>query len=409
MSTAGLVAWAVGSLFFFYAFVLRVSPSVMVDELMRDFDVSALALGNLSAFYFYAYASVQIPVGVLMGRVGPRRLMSAAALLCAFGCVVFAQAESVVVAYTGRLIIGFGCAFSWVGVLTIIGQRLPSKHFAAFTGGGQLAGTAGAIMGQAPLALAVGAFGWQASMSGLGVLGIALAIALWLTVRDDRGEQNATYSLRNGLLLAARNPQTWLLSLIGLSLTGPVLAFAGLWGVPWLEVAHGFDKAEGAKLVSLVFIGWLFGAPLIGWCSDRLGRRKPLLLIGTILSTGSIYAVISLPQATPELLSLLLIVNGIGGSSMILTFASGREHNEPIAVGSALGIINTCVVGSGALFQPLIGGLLDWYWAGGMHQGVRVYEPAAFDVALLALPVGGLLGLVCALCLRESHPSRSHS
>src|SRR3954464_5349888 len=117
-----LAAWVVASLFFLYAFVHRVSPSVMVDELMRDFAVGAAVLGNLSAFYFYTYASLQIPVGVLMDRIGPRRLTAAAAAVCAIGSFVFAMSDGVATASFGRALIGVGAGFSFVGTLTVATQ-----------------------------------------------------------------------------------------------------------------------------------------------------------------------------------------------------------------------------------------------------------------------------------------------
>src|SRR5256885_7523890 len=129
-----LVAWMVASLFFFYAFLQRVSPSVMVEELMRDFAVGAAVLGNLSAFYFYAYAGLQIPVGLLMDRIGPRRLTTAAAALCAVGSFVFAASDSVAVASLGRALIGAGAGFSFVAALTVATQWLPPQRLAPFRG-----------------------------------------------------------------------------------------------------------------------------------------------------------------------------------------------------------------------------------------------------------------------------------
>ena len=409
MSRRGLAAWALGSLFFFYAFVLRVSPSVMVDDLMRDFGVSALVLGNLSAFYFYAYAGAQVPIGVLMDRLGPRRLMSSAALLCGIGCACFSAADAVGVAYAGRFLIGLGCAFSWVGTLTIIGQWLPARHFAAFTGGGQFAGTAGAIVGQAPLAVVVDSAGWRPALGWLALGGGVLAVALWLVVRDRSPSDVSRHGLLHGLGVAARNPQTWLVAGVGMSLTGPVLAFAGLWGVPWFAATHGVDRTEAARLLALVFIGWLVAAPLVGWLSDRMGKRRPLLVAGSALSSVTMLVLVLWSSASMAALALLLFLNGVGGACMVVSFAAGREHNPPFAGGAALGIVNTCVVGSGALFQPLIGWLLDLGWDGRVEAGIRLYPADAFRSALLVLPVAGLLGLVLALSMREPARRRATS
>jgi MFS family permease len=402
MARAGLIAWAIGSLFFLYGFMLRVSPSVMVDELMREFQVSALVLGNLSAIYFYVYAAVQIPIGIMMDRIGPRVLMSVASLLCALGCVLFASAESIWLAYVGRFFIGLGSAFSWVGVLTIIATSLPARNFAGFTGGGQLAGTSGAILGQAPLALVIEMAGWRFGLYGLGLLGVLLATGLWLTVQPVRRDAVSSVPLRQSFRTAASNPQTWLFALIGMSLTGPVLAFAGLWGVPWFAAVKDMPRSEAAPLLSTVFVGWLIGAPLTGWLSDKLQRRVLLLVCGTLISTLTIVGVLYVPDLSVRTIAALLFVGGIGGSVMILTFAAGRDHNPEYARGAALGIINTCVVASGALLQPLIGALLDLFWDGTVQNGIRVYSAQAYQQAMLCIPVGALAGFLLTFFVSDA-------
>lgn len=399
-----LLAWVLGSLFFFYAFLLRVAPSVMVEELMRDFAVSAVLLGNLSAFYFYAYAGIQLPVGLLMDHYGPRRLMTAAMTVCTAGCLLFALSPRIEVAYLGRLLIGLGAAFGWVGTLTIIVQWFPPQRFALFGGLAQVFGMAGAVFGQAPLSAGVSAFGWRGTLLVVAAGGALLALALWLCVRDrPRPSGLAAVSLRVSLRQVAANPQTWLNALVGLALTGPLLAFAGLWGVPYVMTVYGLPKEAAAATVSLLFIGWAIGAPLMGWLSDRIGRRRPLLVAGGLLSAGTL-ALILYVQPLPLLgLSALLLLNGMGGSTMVVAFALVREHNPPGGSGAAMGIVNTAVVGSGALFQPLIGWLLDANWQGQLIAGARIYAPDTYAIALSVLPLGSLLGVFCALILRESY------
>lgn len=402
MARVGLIAWAIGSVFFLYGFLLRVSPSVMVDELMREFQVSALVLGNLSAIYFYVYAIVQIPIGIMMDRIGPRLLMTIASLLCALGCVLFASAEQLWLAYLGRLFIGLGSAFSWVGVLTIIATSLPARNFAGFTGGGQLAGTSGAILGQAPLAMLIEVVGWRFSLYGLGLFGVVLAAGLWLTVQPVRHEHKSAVPLRKSLKVAASNPQTWLFALVGMTLTGPVLAFAGLWGVPWFAAVKDMSRSEAAPLLSIVFVGWLIGAPLMGWLSDKLQRRVVLLVAGTLLSTLTFAAILYLPNLSVQMIGVLLFIGGVGGSVMILTFAAGRDHNPEYARGAALGIINTCVVASGALLQPLIGALLDLFWDGTLRDGVRIYSSQAYQRAMLCIPLGALAGFLLTFFVKDA-------
>src|SRR5262245_23753461 len=181
-----LLGWLTGAVFFFYAWVLRVAPSVMVEELMRDFTVGAAVLGHLSAAYFYGYAGMQVPVGLLLDRFGPRRLMTVAALACAAGCVLFALSSSLAAATAGRLLIGASAAFSLVGSMAVAGQWFAASQFAILSGLSMALGMAGGVFGQAPLRLAVEASDWRATTLLLATGGVALSGAAWATVRDKR-------------------------------------------------------------------------------------------------------------------------------------------------------------------------------------------------------------------------------
>jgi MFS family permease len=396
------LAWGLGALFFFYGFVQRVAPSVMIDELMRDFGVGAAAIGNLAAIYLYAYVLLQLPVGLLMDRVGPRRLLAGASAVAALGSLVFALSGSFAVAGAGRFLIGFGSAAGWVGTLVIATRLFPPQRFALLTGLAQALGMVGAVCGQAPLGAAVTAWGWRPSLVGLAGLGLLLAAALWMVLRDDerRGEGGGTGALVAGLRRVVAVPQSWLASVVSLSLTGPMLAFAALWAVPFFVAKYGLGLAEAAGLASLLSVGWGVGAPVIGLLSDRWQRRRSLLLVGTATSTLALAGAIYLPLGTIAAGALLLVA-GIAGSSMVVTYAAAREWNRPADSGAVYGFVNTATVGSGAVLQPLLGYLLDRAWTGEVAGGARVYSLAAYEQAMLVLPAVGLAGFLAALLLRE--------
>lgn len=397
-----LLAWLLASLFFCYAFVHRVSTSVMVDELMRDFAVGAAILGNLSAFYFYAYAALQVPVGLLMDRIGPRRLMTGAIMVAAAGSLLFASSDAIGGAYMGRLLIGAGVAFSWVGVLTVLTQWFPATRFALFMGMAQAIGMAGAILGQAPVAFAVDAVGWRSTMVAVAGIGFALALGIWLVVRDKPHAAASSESILGSLKVLLRNRETWLCAAFGLSMTAPMQAFGALWGVPHFMTAYGMERSAAAGLLFFLFIGWAVGAPLAGYLSDRIGRRKPVMAVGALISAITFLALIQVPNLSLALVTILIVVHGIASATMVIGFASVREHNPPQMSSTAMGIVNVAVVGSGALFQPLIGLLLDLQWTGEMVAGVRVYTTEAYRTAFGALTVAGVVGLAATLLMKES-------
>lgn len=395
-------AFALGCLFFAYAFLQRVAPSVMTDDLMRDFAVGGAALGSLSAFYFYAYASIQVPVGVLVDRYGPRRLMAGALILCAGGSILFGVADSVLLAGIGRAIIGATVAFGFVGAMTMAAHWLPPKQFPVLVGVLQSTGMAGAIAGQAPLSIAVEAVGWRSTIFVMAVLGVALGIAILVVAKDRKGGLSGGGSIREGLKQVMGRRESWLCAIIGFTLTAPMLAFAGLWSVPWLVQARGFETTDAGFLASLVFFGWLVGSPLHGWASERIGRRKPFFVGGLGIAMASLAALIYLPIRDPVVIGCLMFISGLAGCALVLCFANAREVNRPANAGAAMGLVNMFVTGSGAVFQPLLGLLLDLGWEGAEVGGVRIYSEAAYGSAFMSLFVTYGVGITAALLLKET-------
>lgn len=405
--------WSFGPALFFYAWFQRVAPSIMIDQLMRDLGMSGAALGNLSAFYFYAYAGLQLPVGLLMDRYGPRRLLTLGAAVCAGGTLVFALAEVVAVAYLGRLLVGVGAAFSFVGGLKLATTWLPARRFALASGLVMMSGMLGGMLGQAPMAAVVEQVGWRPALAASSLAGLVLAQITWIVVRDHppglraAGSRDSLATMLRSLAGVVGNAQNLLLAVVLAAMSAPLLGFAGLWGVAWLMQIHAMSRAEAAGLASLLLLGWAIGSPLAGALSDRLGRRRPPLITALVLGAGCLAAIIHLPAPGTATLGVLFLVAGACYGTMIVGYAIARESNDPTVHGATFGFLNGAVVGSGALFQPLLGALLDLQWDGTMHAGAPAYAGAAFRNAFSALLLFLGIGLVAALALRETAPRGS--
>ena len=402
------LVWLPAALLFTYAFFHRVAPSVMIDPLMRDLSVGAAVLGNLSAFYFYAYAGLQIPVGMAVDRWGPRRVLTAAAAFCALGSLCFALSDTLGLLYLGRLMIGIGSAFGFVGALTLAGRWFSARRFALVSGLTMMAGMAGGILGQAPLAVVIDAVGWRPPLLGAAVGGGILALGIWSVVRDhppgaaakdprDRGPGIMT-ALRQ--VLGKR--QNWIIALIGTTTTAPLLAFAGLWGVAWLMQIQGMTRPEAAATTSAMLIGWAIGSPLAGQVSDRMARRKPALIAATGGGLVCLCALLYLPGLPGALLPVLFFVTGLFLGAMVVCFAVAREINSGAVTGIALAFVNMTVVASGAVFQPLIGALLDLNWDGAMAGGAPIYSPEAYRAAFSVLVIFLFAGLGATFLVRET-------
>lgn len=403
---SAMLAFTLGALYFGYAFIQRVSPSVMTNELMRDFAVGGAALGSLSAFYFYAYASIQLPVGMLTDRFGPRKLMSVAAAVCAFAGVAFALSDSLLAASLARALIGATVAFGFVGTLAIAGYWFKPSQYAMLAGVLQTVGMSGAIFGQAPLRQVVEAFGWRGAMLMLALLALVLAVTLFWFVPQRSGAQKkleSGTSILQGLRAVVANYQSWLCALIGFGMAATMLGFGGLWAVPWLSSVHGYSTSEAAGIASMLFAGWAIFSPLLGWLSDRVGRRNPILTIGCLCSLVAFSLIIFYTPGSTALLMLLVFLTGAGGSAMSVCFSSVKEHNRLEFSSTSLGLMNMCVVGAGAVMQPLIGWLLDLNWTGSLVDGARIYHAPAYTTAFTSLLVVTALALLGSLLLRETH------
>ncbi|GAB5468592.1 MAG: MFS transporter [Rhodospirillales bacterium] len=403
------LVWGLGATFFLYGFFQRLAPSVMHDHLMAEFNLTGATVGNLSAFYFYTYATLQIPVGLMVDRFGPRRLLVAGALICSLSTLLFAWSTDAGLAHAARALVGFGAGFAFVCTLTLAARWLPAGRFAQTTGLLMMAGMIGGFLGQAPLAALVEQVGWRDALAASAVVGLILAVTIWLVVRDDPpGKPRVpTATTTPGALLASlgrvlTRRQNLVTALLSAAMTAPMLSFAGFWGVAWLMQTKGYDRPGAGAVASLLLVGWAVGSPLAGWLSDRIGRRRAVIQAGGLIALATLSAILYLPDLPKGLLWALFVATGASCGCMSVAFALVRGYNPIRETGAAFGFVNGAVTATGAIFQPLIGFLLDLGWQGKAIGGARLYDAATFQQALSVLLVFLALALCASLLLREA-------
>jgi len=286
-----LIAWlicALGAVFYSYEYFLRISPSVMEHALREHFDLSATGFGLLSAFYYYAYVPMQLPVGILMDRFGPRRLLTVACIICVVGTFMFADTTVYSVAASGRFLVGLGSAFAFVGVLKLATLWLPEDKLAMVAGIATALGTVGAMVGDNLLGYMVEWTGWQQTVNLSAVFGIGLIFLLWFGIRDHKRHQKHSGTIHSfqknmidlGIIIG--NKQIWINGLYGCLVYLPTTVFAELWGIPYLRHAHGLTQSGANLCNSVLFLGFTIGAPLMGYISDKLHRRKLPMQVGAL-------------------------------------------------------------------------------------------------------------------------------
>ena len=410
------MVWGLGCLFYFYECLLQVSPSVMSNELMRDFSVTSQTLGILSGIYFYSYAAMQLPGGVLMDYFGPHRLLTVATVVCAVSTIAFGMTDSFFMACVARLMIGFGSAFAAVGTMKLAANWFPAQKFALLTGLMVTIGMMGAIGGEAPLALLIDNFGWRHSMIIMGTVGLVLSALIVLIARDT--PQNYTPAIHHhpieeerlipSFLALIKNSQLWLVAIYGGLMYMATPVFCGLWGVPFLMNKMLITKSTAANFVSLVFIGWAIASPLWGIFSNRIGLRKPPMYIGCIgaliCSTLFIFA----PITSTFLMEFLLFTFGIFSAGFLPAFTVAKELCNKKYVATGLSFMNMMNMVGIALAQPLIGYILDKMWQGEMEGTVRLYPLVAYHTALSILPLGMLIALFILPRIKETYCQSAH-
>ncbi len=403
---------ALGALFYSYEYLLRMSPSVMAENLMRFYHLTGAQFGYLSGSYFYySYVAMQIVVGLLMDRFGPRRLLTFACLLCATGAYFFACSDYLVVAMMGRFLIGFGSAFAFVGAAKLATIWLPPRYFALVSGIILCLGMMGAAFGDVVLRILVDVSGWQTSMMFAAVGGVILAIIIWAIVRDvspnqiDQSQHISDLSnVLAGLGQALKNRQIWLCGVVGCLQYLFLSAYAELWGPAYLAQAHGITRAFAANANSMVFIGCAIGAPLWGLFSDYLGLRRVPIMMSAIGSIIVFSALLYTNHLNLVNIYILLFLFGFISSAQVLVFAIAREVTPIKISGTAIGLVNMLVMIGGIVFPPAIGKILDLHWAGTMVDGARIYSTHAYTMALSLLPFGIFVGLLLTFFyMRETY------
>ncbi|MCD6055316.1 MAG: hypothetical protein K0R12_278 [Gammaproteobacteria bacterium] len=407
------VIWLVAAVFFAYELFLRLSPTVMVDELMEAFNVHARELGSLSAMYYYAYALMQIPVGILLDRFGPRILLTFASTLVAIGCLVFGTTHQLWVADIGRILMGIGSAFAFVGCLKLSAAWFPASRFAFVVGLTNTLGVLGAVSVAKPMAFMVQNLGWRDVILLMMFIGFGLALLNFLVVRNNPYYQQIAskqprlpkgHELWTHLKHIVSNKQTWLIALYGGLLVAPIAGFAELWCVPFLMKTYALTKPDAAGLTALIFVGIAVGGPLHGFLSNWIGRRRPIMLAGALGACMSLSTLIYLPELLqPWMIPTSLFLLGFFSVTMLLCFALNSEIHPKEISGTVIAFTNMLVMLGGTLFQPLIGYLLDAHWKTVIKEGAYHYSIHDYQMAFVLLPICQLLGVVLLYFIRETY------
>ena len=407
--------WGLGAALYLVGFFHRVAPAVITRELAAEFELTAAALGNLSAFYFYTYVAIQVPTGVLVDRYGPRCILALGAIGAAAGALLFAGAHTFALAGAGRLLIGASVGVAFVAMMKLSTHWFHPSRFALVAGLALGTGMFGAVSAGAPLRWLADGFGWRSVILATAAATAALAFIIWLVVRDDPQERGyASYlpaahhdapahSMMGGLARVLRERNVLLICFMNGGVSGPVLTFAGLWGVPFMTTHYGLSTVAAAGLCSLTLLAWGTGGPLMGALSDRLKERKRLYGAGAGVAALCWFIVLLVPGLPLALFAVLLTVAGLASGVIMIGYAYAKESAPAALAGTTGGVINTGNMIGAMLMQPAVGWVLDRAWDGSLEAGLRVYSFAAYRYGFVLMLVWLIAVMVVAGFTRETH------
>jgi predicted MFS family arabinose efflux permease len=397
------------------SFFQRFAPAGIAQDLAAAFQTSAASLGALAATYFYVYTVMQVPTGILVDTLGPRRILLLGGLVAGGGSLLFGMADSLDGALVGRTLVGLGVSVVFIAMLKIIAVWFEERRFATVVGMSMLVGNFGSVLAGAPLSWLAQTAGWRGVFVGVGFVSLALGGLCWLLVRDrvTAGEGAHPHAVDrtvvlSGLLSVVKNPYTWPAAAVNFGIAGSFFAFAGLWATPYLTQVHGMTRAVASSHLSLYFAGFALGCLFIGGLSDRLGRRKRVVLIAAHVY-GLIWLVWLTGMTMPVAVSYVLFAAmGLATAAFTFTWACAKEVNPPQLSGMSTSVTNMGGFLGGALLQPLVGWVMDLSWQGTIVDGVRLYAPEDFKYGLLVMAGVAWFGAMAAWRIRETRCRNIH-
>jgi MFS family permease len=402
------LVWGLAAAFYFSDYLARVAPGVMHRYLQIDFGINEAGFGILTASFYIPYILMQIPVGLTVDRLSIRWLLTIMALITAFGCCIFGLAGGLLTASIGRMFIGFSAAFAFVCTLRLATSWFPPAMLGLLAGLTQALGMLGAAAGEAPVSYLVGVVGWRHSMLVVAFIFIVLAGLMYQFIQDSpkaksRSEKQASnVSILGSLKIILTHKQAWINALYAGFLFGPTAVIGEAIGPAYLQYGRGLSAHTAAFATGLIFIGWSIGGPLSGWLSDRIGRRKPIMIASALFGILFSSLFVFYPDMDKTTSYVLFFIFGLTNTGVAIAYAVSTELHDRKVIGTSIAFTNMASIFIGASLQPLVGKLVDMV-SGERGYNVEMLGLSDFQFGLQILPLCSVIALILALFIKETY------
>ncbi len=394
--------WVFPLAFFAFQFILRLFPGLVINEFFSKYHISATDYGLFASLYYLGYASMQIPIALLLDKVGPRIVITLSAFLCAFATWMLVASPSWQLALVSRFLIGVGSVVGFLGTSKIISQWFPQNRYAQLVGLTFSFGLMGAVYGGRPVSFMIEQMGWQEVATLLSITALALGVLTFIFVRGKSTPQEESYPVINSLKQLFTYKPLIVLAFANLLMVGALEGFADVWGVSYLMSARQITKGEAAGITSYIFVGMLFGGPILGFFAEKFKAHHTVILISA-LGMALLLTIVLLghPYLSNIALMAIMFLMGILCCYQVVVFATGAQLVPGFLMGITIALLNCINMFGGSFFHSTIGALMDYFDPNTVVDGIRTYSLEAYSLALFVIPVCSLLGAALVYCSKK--------
>lgn len=394
-----ILAWLLVLFYYFYQYALRSAPSVMIPQLSGVFGLNALGMASIIGMFYYGYSPFSLVTGVSLDRFGLKRVIPLGAVVVGIGAILFATGNYTI-AGIGRFLQGAGGAVPIVGAIYIVSKYFPGSRAATLIGSAQMFGMAGGFAGQFAVGpLISNGLPWRSFWIVMGIAGIVLGLILFFFLPKETRQQkpdNYIKSTLSAFKTVFKNPQSLLCGLIAALIFIPTNVLDMIWGVRFLQEGYGLDYGTAVMRAAAVPFGWIIGCPLLGFISDKIKRRKPVIIGGAVVLLLCLVFVLFGREGVFPPFSISLLVGIASGSGMI-PYTVVKETNPPQLSGTATGVCNFITFTFSALLGPVFGWILLR-----SSEGSGQFRMEDYRVTFEPLLLGVALAIILTFFLKET-------
>jgi predicted MFS family arabinose efflux permease len=386
--------WLLANLFFFFQFILRLTPGILREEIIRKFSVDAAAFGTLSGYYYLGYAMAQIPLGIMLDRLSFRFVTSAAIFTAAVGTLIFVVTNNWNLLLFGRLLIGFGSGVAFLAVAKITKTYFDEKYHSFLLGLSFTCGLVGAIVGVTPMKLIFDNYGYDNTFTILAFVAFMLATAMLVMgkVETEKASESSAKTLHSVFKLMI-NPKILLIGTSGGLMVGALEGFADVWAIPFFSQVYGMSKTESSTVISFVYFGMCFGGPVLALLASFLRSANFMVFLTGVFTILVFMILFYAPALSPTIAAIMMFFLGILCCYQVLVFTIVSNQVKSTLVGLAIAVINCINMSFGHFFHTIIGRALEQGWDGYINQnGVAIYSKENFIYAFIVIPICCFIG-----------------